>query len=77
MVIRAASPVFGKNLKYLRESKGLSLTEMAALIGMEAGELEGLEQGRNFEIDYSSVCRICHCFDGDMDHLFDRAFYET
>ena len=34
MIIRASSPILGRNLKYLRESKRLSLMEMADIMDM-------------------------------------------
>ena len=74
MIIIASSDILGRNLKYLRESRGLSLGEMAALIGMDDYRLEWLEQGVDFEIESDSLQKVYENFEGDMDHLFDKKF---
>lgn len=74
MIIVTNDTVLGKNLKFLREKKGLSLIEMAGLIDMEVNRLEQLEEGHNFEIHYLSLKKVYDMFEGDMDHLFDTVF---
>ena len=74
MLIIASSDILGKNLKYLRESKQLSLKKMADLIGMDDYRLEWLEEGLDFEIDHLSYEKICEHFKGNMDHIFDTLF---
>ena len=44
MIVVTNSPIFGQNLKILREKHGLSLQEMAALLQMEPRDLYALEQ---------------------------------
>lgn len=74
MIIVTNDTVLGKNLKFLRESRGLSREEMAELIHMETDKLRDLEEGECFDIAYSSLKVIYDCFDGDMDQLFDELF---
>ena len=74
MIVTASTDILGRNLKYLRESRNLSLEEMAALIGMDDYRLEWLEQGIDFEIESASLQKVYQNFEGDMDHLFDKVF---
>lgn len=71
MIVVTNSPIFGQNLKILREKHGLSLQEMAALLQMEPRDLYALEQGLNFEIDGNSVLILFRSFQFNQERFFD------
>ena len=70
MIVVANSPLFGQNLKYLRQRQNLSLVQMAALLHMEPGTLYRLEQGLTFEIDGDSLRTLYRTFDVEPDGIF-------
>ena len=76
MIIVANSDILGKNLKYLRQSKSLTLSQMADLIDMEEDALLRLEEGREFEIDLYFLERLQQYFDVDYQQLFERLLNE-
>ena len=70
MIVVANSTVFGQNLRYLRRCRMLSVSGMAALLHMEPGKLEGLEQGVAFEIEADSLRRVYEIFDENLEDIF-------
>lgn len=72
MVLFANSHILGKNLKFLRQSKGLTVEEMADLIHTDPIEIELLEAGEIFEIEDDSLHLLCESYEGDSSHLFDE-----
>ena len=70
MIIEANSDILGRNLKHLRESKGLSLAEMAALIEMADYKLDWLEQGQDFEIEEHCYRNLSKYFPEEAENIF-------
>ena len=59
-----------ENLKFLRESSGLSLGHLAGLLGIDAKTYEQYEAGVR-EIPLDNLIRLAYCFDTSLDYLAD------
>ena len=70
MIVVANSTIFGRNLKYLRLRRNLSLSEMAALLHLEPNVLYGLEEGLIFEIEGNSLRKVYEVFDENLEDIF-------
>ncbi len=60
-----------KNLKKLRESKGLSQMQLAMKLGMNQNTVSRYENGER-EADYQTLIMIADFFDVTIDYLIGR-----
>ncbi len=60
-----------KNLKKLRESKGLSQMQLALKLGMNQNTISRYENGER-EADYQTLILLADFFDVSIDYLIGR-----
>ena len=63
--------MFGKNLRQLRESKGLKQNEFAKVLGVERSRYNKWEQEVS-EPNYKVLCQIADYFHVTTDYLLGR-----
>lgn len=72
MTIIANGDIFGRNLRYLRLKRGLTVEEMADLLHTDPIEIELLEAGEILEIEHDSL----HLLYANFEENLDRVFYD-
>lgn len=63
--------VFMKNLKALRENKGLSQLQLALKLGLNQNTISRYENGQR-EADYQTLIMFADFFDVSIDYLIGR-----
>lgn len=63
--------LFGCNLSYLRNQKGMAQSELAEVLGISQGAIANYEAGRR-EPSINQLYRISRFFDVDIDMLITR-----
>lgn len=59
---------FGEYVRELRTGKGLTLTELAALLKLDSANLSKIENGKR-EFDEKRLSRLANAFDLDFEKL--------
>jgi transcriptional regulator with XRE-family HTH domain len=59
---------FGEYIRQLRANKGLTLTELAALLKLDSANLSKIENGKR-EFDEKRLERLANAFNLDLDKL--------
>lgn len=59
---------FGEYIRQLRADKGLTLTELAALLKLDSANLSKIENGKR-EFDEKRLERLANAFNLDLDKL--------
>lgn len=66
----AGNKDFGKNIKALRDAKGLSQEELAEIIGIEYQSISRIETGMYFT-SFENLQKIANALDVSLKDLFD------
>ncbi len=64
---------FGEYIKQLRTDKGLTLTELAALLKLDSANLSKIENGKR-EFDEKRLDKLANAFDLDFEKLKTEYF---
>ncbi len=62
--------LLGKKIRYLRQKKCISQSELAGMIGISQRSLSGIEIGKNF-LTSQTLENILDCFHISVTELFD------
>lgn len=76
MILVLNSGTFGKNLKYLRETKHLSQTELANILGIYPEAIQYLEAGTILDLDSKLFRKVCTYFQVGMMAIMDDDLQE-
>lgn len=66
---------FGEHIRGLRVAKGLTLTQLAAQLGLDSANLSKIENGKR-ELDEKKLTTLAKVFKLDLDALKDEYFSE-
>ncbi|MCD4695582.1 MAG: helix-turn-helix domain-containing protein [Bacteroidales bacterium] len=66
---------FGEYLRKLRTEKGLTLTQLAAKLGLDSANLSKIENGKR-DFDEKRIKLVAKEFNIDFDELHDEFFSE-
>lgn len=64
--------IFGKNIKYLREARGLSLEALSSQTNISIRVLRAMENGADFEAKF--LVYLCDFYDVSSSALFSASF---
>ena len=77
MLFGVLSPVFGKNIRYLRGLCRMSQSTLALLVGISVYYIRKIENTKAMiSIDYRAYFRCCAVFGVEEDGLFRRDLQE-
>jgi len=62
MIFVTNDDVMGKNIRYLRQKKGITCKQLAWLAGIRFRDLYCIEEGKQLEIDGEVLKNICEFF---------------
>lgn len=62
--------ILGERIKYLRESKGYSLNDLASLCELEKTAISRIENGRT-NITFKTALILCFALEVDLKEFFD------
>lgn len=66
------SPILGRNIRVLRERRGMTQAALSAEIGMDLRDPEVLERGVSNEIEAEELSALSRLFRVDMDDLWKK-----
>lgn len=64
----------GQRIKYWREQRGLSQTELAGIIEIDRAAISRYENGTNGEMGYRTLKKFCEALQVSSDVLMDTSF---
>ena len=74
MIFLTNNSVFGKNLKYIRESSGFTPFYMAKLLNITEEELQNLESGQCVNVDDLVVRILRDLLDDETADLIEKQY---
>ena len=72
MIFATNDDVMGKNIRYLRQERGITCEDLAGLVGISFRELQCIEEGKQLEIDGAVLKNICDCFHKPVELIVEN-----
>ena len=76
MMIILNSGIFGKNVRYLRRKRKMSMFHLARQLELSPWQLYRIEQGRTLELEDLLMKWICSALSEDMQTMIYEKLYE-